>query len=182
MKSIHLAEHIKRFVGLNPVEEQKLQKHSKHAFLDESDFLLEKGQACDSLFFVKSGCLRMYFTDGLCQEQTIQFAIEGWWITDYTSFIKNLPSDYYIQATEKAEIIILDKNNYEILIREIPQLLAYFNQIMQINLAATQTKNKYMNSMTKEELLQLFCKSFPEFIERVPLIMVVSYLGILGHK
>lgn len=182
MKTIGLFEHINIFVDLSTEDEQKLSTPLESKYLDQGDYLLSKNQVCNSLYFVKSGCLRMYFHDKYSIEQIIQFAIEGWWITDYSGFLNNTPSNYHIQATEKTEVVALDRKNYGMLIQEIPQILLYFNKIMQINLAACQTKHKYQNSMTPDELLQLFCSSFPDFVERVPKNMIVSYLGILGHK
>ena len=182
MKSIGLIEHIYKLVELHAEVEKKLNKHLESKYLDKNDYLQCKGQICNSLYFVKSGCVRMYFHDKYSIEQIIQFAIEGWWITDYSSFLNNTPSNYHIQATEKTEIVVLERKKYEMLIQEIPQMLLYFNKIMQINLAAFQTKHRYQNSMTPDELLQLFCTSFPGFVERVPKNMIVSYLGILGHK
>lgn len=182
MKSIRLTEHIKKFVGLKPSDENIIQKFTETIYLNQSDFLLSKNQVCKSLYFVKSGCLRLYFLDAHSAEHTLQFAIEGWWITDYSSLIHQLPSEYSIQSTEKSEIIQIDNNKYEKLKQEIPQLETYFNKIMQLNLAAVQTKNKYLNTMSKAELYNHFSSSFTDFIERVPKIMVESYLGIFNDK
>lgn len=182
MNRIRLAEHINKYVGLNPREEKILQSFVLSSFHNQFDFLLRKNQVCHSLYFVNSGCLRMYLHDQHAREQIIQFAIEGWWITDFASFLNNLPSDYSIQATEKTEIIRLDKNKYENLNKEVPQMEQYFNKMMQINLAATQTKNKYLHTMSKGELYHHFSSSFPDFIKRVPKSMVESYLGISIHK
>ena len=177
-----LTEHIKKFVELNPSEEKVLQEFTEATVLNQFDFVVRKSQVCHSLYFVKSGCLRLYFVDAHSTEHIIQFAIEGWWITDYSSLIHQFPSDYFIQATEKSEIIKLDKDRYKKLNQEIPQLETYFNKIMQINLAATQNKSKYLRTMSNEELYNYFSTSFPDFMERVPKSMVESYLGIFNNK
>ena len=51
------------------------------------------------------GCLRLFFINEKGVEQTIQFAIENWWLADYTSFAKQKPSTFYIQAVEKSEVL-----------------------------------------------------------------------------
>lgn len=182
MKNIRLTEHINKFVGLKPSDEKIIQTFTETVYLNQSDFLLSKNQVCQSYYFVKSGCLRLYFVDAYSVEHTLQFAIEGWWITDYSSLIQQLPSDYFIQATEKSEIIQIDKDDYEKLNQEILQLKTYFNKIMQLNLAAVQTKNKFLKTMLKDELYTHFSTSFPDFIERIPKGMIESYLGILKNK
>lgn len=35
-------------------------------------------------------------------EQITQFALDGWWISDYQSFMNNSPSDYYLQTIEES--------------------------------------------------------------------------------
>ncbi|WP_163713777.1 Crp/Fnr family transcriptional regulator [Mangrovibacterium lignilyticum] len=178
--SITLPEHIKKFIGLNPDEEKVIQKVTKTFHLRQSDFLLRKNQTCLSHYYVNSGCLRMYFLDEHSIEHILQFAIEGWWITDYNSLIRRHSSEYYIQATEQSVVIELDKDSYGRLIKKIPKLGIYFNNIMQINLAAVQTKTKFLRTMSNEELYLHFSNSFPAFVDRVPKEMVESYLGIFA--
>lgn len=78
---------------------------------------------------------------------------------------------------ETSEIISFDRTKYEELLKEISQLQAYFGSIMQRNVAASQLRIKYMFGMAPNEF-QHFTTSFPEFVERAPLSMVYSYLGI----
>jgi len=64
------------------------------------------------------------------------------------------------------------------LLREIPQLNDYFGYIMQRNIAASQLRIKYLYDIPPEDLLQHFTTSFPDFINRLPISMIYSYLGI----
>ncbi len=173
-----LVKHIRRFVTLSNSEQDILERHSKRLNLDQYSFLIQKGEISSSMYFVEKGCLRMYFEKTKSIELTTQFAIEDWWLTDYFSFIDNKPSEYYIQATEQSEVISIDKTSYQGLLKEIPQLHDYFGGIMQRNIAASQLRIKYLYEMSPGTLLQHFTTSFPDFLERVPLYMVYSYLGI----
>jgi CRP-like cAMP-binding protein len=88
------------------------------------------------------------------------------------------PTDYYIQAIENSEILVIDKLSYDELLIEIPQLEKYFRIIMQKAIAASQHRAKLQYQMSKEEFYQHFVTSFPEFIQRVPQYMIASYLGL----
>jgi CRP-like cAMP-binding protein len=127
---------------------------------------------------VEKGCLRMFFINGKTNEQIIQFALDGWWISDYFSFMDEKPSDYYIQAIEKSKIFDIDKHLLEDLFNELPILERYFRIVMERALAASQLRAKYLYEMTKEEFYMHFTKSFPEFVQRVPQYMIASYLGL----
>ncbi len=171
-------DHIKKFVKLSDAEEQILYKYAKSESFKKKENLLSNGKVCRSLYFVEKGCLRMFFINSKAAEQITAFALEGWWIADYFSFMQNQPSEYYIQAIEASQVLSIDIQVFDDLLKEIPQLERYFRIIMQKNIAASQLRTKYLYEMSPKDLLQHFTSSFPDFIERVPLPMVYSYLGI----
>jgi len=178
METPNLVQHIRRFVILNDNERGILESCTQRLSLEKFSFLLQKGEIGSSIYFVEKGCLRMFFEKAKSIELTTQFAIENWWLTDFFSFMDNTPTDYFIQALEQSEIISIDKVSYQKLLIEIPQLQDYFGTIMQRNIAAAQLRIRYMFEMSNEEILQHFTTSFPDFMNRVPLQMVYSYLGI----
>lgn len=173
-----LINHIRRFVSLNESEVHLLCSHIKPLNLKKKENLLAQGQVCKSLYFVEKGCLRMFFINNKTTEQIIQFALDGWWISDYFSFMDNKPSEYFIQSIENSKVLSIDANSLEILTKEIPQIERYFRLVMQRAVASSQLRIKYMFEMTKEEFYQHFSTSFPEFMQRVPQYMIASYLGL----
>src|SRR5947199_7895008 len=95
-----LLEHISRFIKISIEEHnQILHYFTSHTFSKKQN-LHEEGKVCKSNYFVEKGCLRMFFINEKGIEQTIQFALENWWLSDYTSFSSQKPSDFYIQAVE----------------------------------------------------------------------------------
>lgn len=173
-----LIEHIRSFVDLNEKEESILYKYIKTQSFKKKENILSGGQVCRSLYFVEKGCLRMYFLTSKSTEQITQFALEGWWLCDFFSFMDKQPSEYYIQTIEASEVSSIDMHVYDALLREIPQLERYFRIIMQKNIAASQLRTKYLYEMSKEEFYHHFSTSFPEFMQRVPQYMIASYLGL----
>lgn len=175
---MNLVQHIRKFVGLTDSEVQVLNQYIKSHKLKKKAYLLHEGKICRDLYFVEKGCLRMFFINKKTVEQITQFALDGWWISDYFSFMDETPSDYFIQAIEKSEIVSIDKSRFDELLVKLPQLERYFRLIMQKTLAATQLRTKYLNEMSKEEFYLHFSTSFPGFIQRVPQYMIASYLGL----
>jgi CRP-like cAMP-binding protein len=171
-------DHIKKFVELSDAEEQILNNFSKTQTFRKKEDLLSNGQVCRSIYFVEKGCLRMFFINSKATEQITQFALEGWWLADYFSFIGNQPSEYYIQAIEASQVVSIDIMVFDDLLNKLPQLERYFRIIMQKNLAASQLRTKYLYEMSKEEFYHHFSTSFPEFMQRVPQYMIASYLGL----
>ncbi len=178
MEKQRLPENIGRYIELNETEILTLYKNVRIFSLNRKDFLLKEGQVCNSLFFVEKGCLRMFFINKKLTEQITQFALEGWWMADYFSFMGNTASEYYIQAIEKSTILAVDRTKFEDLLQEVPKLERYFRIIMQKAVASAQHRSKLEFDMSKEEFYHHFSSSFPEFIQRVPQYMVASYLGL----
>jgi CRP-like cAMP-binding protein len=172
-----LVNHIKRFIDLSSDEEEVLASLLKTASFKKKAFLHEAGEICRSNYFVVQGCLRLYFIDIKGAEQTTQFAIENWWISDLTSFLMQKPSEFYIQAAEATEVIVLEHRNYDALFDRLPKLEKYFRLIFQKLHQASQIRIKYLYSQTAEERYVNFNKLFPEFVQRVPQYMLASYLG-----
>jgi len=173
-----IIEHIRKFVDLNDNEEQTLNKYIKSHSYQKKENLLSAGQVCRPLFFVAEGCLRMFFINSKSTDQITQFAIDGWWLTDFYSFMDGKPSKYYIQSVERSRVISIDIRVFDTLLEELPQLERYFRIIFQRNLAASQLRTKLVSDMSKEEFYHHFSTSFPEFVQRVPQYMVASYLGL----
>lgn len=172
-----LLNHINRFIDLNNDEQQSLSTLLKSISVKKKAFLLEEGQVCKANYFVVKGCLRLYFIDIKGAEQTTQFAIENWWITDLTSFLFQKSSEFYIQAAENTEVIAIEHYNYELLFNKLPKMERYFRLILQKNHQASQMRIKFLYSQTAEERYHHFNKLFPEFVQRVPQYMLASYLG-----
>jgi len=174
----NLIKHIRKIVELDEASVDVLMKYVKPLTLKKKDFLLNEGQICRSIYFVEKGCLRMFFINDKSSEQITQFALDNWWISDFLSFIESKPSEYFIQTVEKSEILSIDENDFEALLKELPQMERYFRTIMQRAWAASQLRIKYMYELSKEEYYNHFCTSFPEFVQRVPQYMIASYLGL----
>ena len=119
----------------------------------------------------------MFFINEKGVEQTVQFALENWWLSDYTSFTAQKPSDFYIQAVEKSQIISLDYQAQEKMLQEFPVMERYFRLIHQRVHAASQYRLKALFSQTREEIYREFVKQYPEFIQRIPQYLLASFLG-----
>jgi len=120
----------------------------------------------------------MFYLNEKLVEQTTQFALETWWLSDYFSFAKQTPSLYSIQAVEKSLVVAINFQQQECLLAEVPQMERYFRMMMQRALAASQLRVKLIYEFSKEEMYTHFLTSYPGFFQRVPQYMIASYLGL----
>src|ERR1700744_4568432 len=97
-KFIHLTEEESTFFHrlLNPRRYKK------------KTFLLQEGEICDFEAFILKGCIRSYYLDKEGTETILLFAVEGWWVSDLTSFSQRTPSNLFIETLEDCELLSID--------------------------------------------------------------------------
>jgi CRP-like cAMP-binding protein len=175
---INIIQHIRKFIDLNEDETAIVNKYVETHQFKKKEFIIQEQKICKHLYFVEEGCLRMYFINNKGVEQITQFAIDGWWISDFQSLLNGTPSDYYIQTIEKSTIVSINNQNLDKLLIDIPKLEKYFRIILQKAVASAQYRSKLLYEMSKEEFYSHFSTTFPEFMMRVPQYMIASYLGL----
>lgn len=169
--------HIKRYVQLQPQEEQLICDMLIFKKYKKKEFLLEAGKVCRENYFVLKGCIRQYFVNKKLNEQIIAFGLENWWIADQDSLLNKQPATSYIQTVEACEVLLLTEQNRIALFKQVPAMETYFLIMMQKAFVASQRRIGFLFNMTDEERYRYFSKLNPGFMQRVPQYMLASYLG-----
>lgn len=78
----NLIQDILKYVSLTESDIATLSKYTEQIDYKKKEYVLKENSFCRHLFFVEKGCLRMYFINDKAVEQIVQFAIDGWWISD----------------------------------------------------------------------------------------------------
>lgn len=160
-------------------EEWKLCKNSfRPKRMLKRQFLLQEGDVCRQLAFVEKGALFSFSVDSKGNRQVMRFAFDGWWIADLRSYFTKSPSTLNIEVLENSELLILDRENHEKLLKQIPAYGRYHRIILQNALVALQTRIESALGLTAEEKYARLIEHNPEFMNRVPLNLVASYLGM----
>ena len=146
--------------------------------LRKRQYLLQEGDICRFNAFVCKGFLRYYYVDDKGQEHILQFAPENYWTGDRESLDAELPSKYNIDAIEDSEILLIKKNDFEMLFKTIPAFNDFVNKIIKKNLLVLQERIHVSITHTAEEKYTNFITKYPSITNRVPQHMIASYLGI----
>ena len=160
-------EDIREFYSL--VETKKIGKNYS---------LLSEGEICKNTFFVEKGLLRMYSIDKNGKEHIIQFAPENWLISDRSSLYFNSNSNYFIESVEPSEIKLLSNDFFSKIIDNSPNSVHKRDLLTQSHIRTLQNRINSLLSDTAEERYLNFIKMYPNLLQRVPLWMIASYLGI----
>ena len=146
--------------------------------LRKRQYLLQEGDIFKSNAFISKGLLRTYSVDEKGVEHVISFAMENWWTGDRESLMSGKPSRFNIDAIEDSEIILIEKQKFDTICKEIPAFNSMVNDIIQRNFIASQTRIHDEISGSLDEKYENFVLRYPSFASRVPQSMIASYLGI----
>ncbi len=139
--------------------------------------LLREGDVATHLFFIKKGCIRLWFNkDG--KDISVDFFFEGHGVSCIDSMIGNKPSLLSIETVEPCTIISLEKKDLELILLKNPGLRENMLEILfkrfenYAHLFLSRIRD------TPQERYHNLVKSHPEIIKRVPQHYIASYLGI----
>lgn len=173
-----LFKSIREKVALTPTEMELCKTFFIPKKLRKKQSLLQEGDICIYNAFVEKGMLRSFSIDEKGNEHIVQFAIEGWWISDLASFLTNSNSIYTIEALEDSELLLLTTEARDALMNQIPMFERYQRLLLQNAYIANQARINSALTETAEDKYLNLGKAYPGIVKRVPQHMLASYLGL----
>lgn len=173
-----LFAHIEKKVSLSQHDRDTIQTFFIEKRLRKRQYLLQEGDVCKYMAFVAKGLLRTYNIDEKGDEHMSIFGLEGWWLSDFNSFLSGEPALFNIDAIEESELLLISKTDYERMTISVPIMDRYFRILYQNSLVTKERRLMSAITHTAEEKYLLLLQSSPEINDRVPQHLIASYLGI----
>lgn len=164
-----------------PITDSEFEDFSKLTFeksFNKKTLLIEEGSICNYLYFIEQGSCYSYITDNKDEKHAIQFALEGYWISDLYSFYSERKAIYTIETLEPVKALMLNKDSLEKACCAIPVIDRFFRILIQNAYVALQYRLAKTNSENAEHRYTEFSKLYPDFTQHIPQYLIASYLGI----
>jgi CRP-like cAMP-binding protein len=165
-------------VSLTAEEETLIKTYLTPKKLRKKQYLLQEGDVCKTVAFIEKGVLKAYTCDDTGNEHIIQFALEGWVISDLYSFLTGEPATYNIDAIEDAELVLISKSAHEKLLQKLPKYETFTRMNITGAYLAMQKRLTSIISSPLEERYAKFTALYPDIVQRVPQHMIASYMGL----
>jgi len=157
-------EQIKSFLGVKKIRKKQ--------------YLLQEGDVCKNIAFVEKGALRAYTVNNDGVEHIMQFALEGWYISDLYSFLTGEVATYNIDAIEDAELVLISRSAHDELLKKYPKYETFTRELITGAYVALQKRLNSIISKSLEDRYEAFISLYPDIAKRVPQHMIASYMGL----
>lgn len=176
----HVALLIAAYERFTPFDQQMIeafkQVHSG-VRLTKGERWLSVGQRCEHVAFVVSGLLHMFYeVDG--KVTSIEFSFENGITADYDSFLRQAPARVNIEALEDAELLVMSFQGMQWLYENVPGSDKIGRRVAEFLFMAVSAKNDSFILDTPEQRYLTLFTTRPKLMQRVPLYLIASYLGV----
>ncbi len=138
---------------------------------------LSVGERCEHVAFVVSGLLHMFYeVDG--KVTSIEFSFENGITADYDSFLRQAPARVNIEALEDAELLVMSFQGMQWLYENISGSDRIGRRVAEFLFMAVSAKNDSFILDTPEQRYLTLLTTRPKLMQRVPLYLIASYLGV----
>ncbi|MES2763762.1 MAG: Crp/Fnr family transcriptional regulator [Bacteroidota bacterium] len=173
-----MKNYFKAFDFLPEHEVEKLLKLASIRKLNKFDFFVTEGHTCNEVAFLVSGTFRSFYVPDKGEEITYCIMFPNNFITAYTSFITEQPSQENIQAITPAELLILTKKDIDALAKDHIQWMQFLKIMAEGQYLELEKRIFQLQRDSAIQRYTALLKDHPQYIQQVPLQYLASYLGI----
>ena len=173
-----ILKNVAKHITLSDDEKAFFLSLLEHKILKRKTLYLETGGVCKYSAFVLDGAVKNFTVDEDGKEHILSFATKDWWISDLYSLISQKPAILNIEAILDSEVLLLSRDNQELLYEKVPKFQRFFRILVENSLVANQQRLIDNMSVSAEERYLRFISKYPTVPANVPQHSIASYLGI----
>lgn len=172
-----LIEFLNSFFPLGEEINEFLFRHSFPRKISKGKFLLKPGDICNHYYYIHKGILRSFLKVGN-KDITVWINPEGEVTTSIRSMRRSEPSTEYIQALEDCELIAMSYESMQEMYARFPEMNRIGRMLLEEYYADSEERVFIGRIPDASSRYEHFIKSRPDLVNRIPLKVVASYLGI----
>lgn len=170
--------HLDFFHKITLEDRNSIGQYLEYRSVKEGEVLIEENKIANEIFFVCNGVLKIMNVNDKGNEVIHFFFSENHFCTVLKSFTENIVSQDIVQAACDSEIIVLERNKLESLIKDLPYFKTMLDTIFQQALLnKVELRNFYLGTDATSRY-QKFIERQPNIASRVSQTDIASYLGI----
>ena len=139
--------------------------------------LLTPGKNCNYLAFIQEGSFRVYYYDNKGKEIITWFSFSEMVITDLLGLYTTGKAEFFVEAMEDSVLYKISKEDLENVYITNPRFLEFGRRFAEEALTILMQRTMSLHTKSAEERYKELLQ-FPDFMQKVPLKYLASYLGV----
>lgn len=173
----NLLETFRSIGNLSPENEILLLNAIKKVEVPAKTILHEAGKICDSIYFVEKGIARtFYYKNG--KDITYWIAPENEFVGAMASFFSREPSNKWVETIQDCVLWKFEHSRLEELFSSSHDLEKVARLFANHGISLLEKRFDAVHFNTAQERYEILIAEQPNILQRVPLGMVASFLGI----
>jgi CRP-like cAMP-binding protein len=140
-------------------------------------YLVREQTVADYIFFLKKGMARIFYKKN-GKEITEWIAPDKTFFLSITSFFDRKPGKLIIHTLEPSEVMGIHYNDLNALAMKYHDVETLYRKMLASSLILSQQRMESIQFETAEQRYKKLIENHPEFLKRVPLMYLASFLGV----
>ena len=175
-----LAQYRKKMESFAPISDTDFVQladtlHEKH--FSKGEVLLKEGQVCKQYYFILKGCIRSFGLEN-GREVNVQFYLDNELACNFISFRSEEPSQFYLIAMEDTDVLYSAKKDAVPVFQSGISFHMLLFRFFQDQYFKEQEHSNSFKLLSPEERYHFLLENNSQYLQRIPLIHLASYLGI----
>ena len=150
----------------------------KDLHVEGNHSLLRAGDVARHIYLIKVGAVRLCVCNAQGVETSVQFFFEGDMVCSLESMVSGCPSGLDLVTIEACDLRVIDRDNVIAAIRSNPALQSHLLSLTQQRLIDYVNLYTSAISETPTGRYQAMLMTHKDQLERIPLHILASYLGV----
>lgn len=174
----NLKEYISKSISIKDADLKKVLEYFTFSKVKKGTLLLKEGSVEKKFYYINSGCVRTYYVNQGGHLKTRHIAFENSLIASLSSFISAQPSFEYVEAIENSELLSIERVHFFQLLNDVASWKDFYILVLEKGYRIQNEKIESYLTLTAQERYNKLMIDNPNFIKRLPNIIVASYLDI----
>ncbi|TDX82776.1 Crp/Fnr family transcriptional regulator [Epilithonimonas xixisoli] len=174
----YLINYAQNTFGLDDADVKRIDDYFEIQTPKKNEIILNSGEVCKNIYFVKKGILRTFHINSNGTEFTRLIVKENQFCTVLISFQEKMASPAFIQALEDCVLFRISQENFLRFVSQSENAKKIYTTILEEFQNFQIKRLEFLTQYSPQEKTEIFIKENPELESRITDKIIASYLQI----
>ena len=168
---------MRQITRFSDAELELVMKYFEAKNIKKKTILLKAGDTAQELYFIVSGCMRLYYEkDGA--DISAYFFTDLMFAGAYDSFVSRKPSRHSIETSEDCQILTISHKGWQQLFIDLPKMNGFVLKLIEERFISLHKLYTSLILDSPEERFINLQNERPDILQRIPQHQIATFLGV----